>query len=198
MKNFLSLLCIIGLLSLTACVNSKTRLHSRTLQAESGQPRDFEKLLQMIPRLYWVDESGREGNQYVSFRTRNNTFLSCSPQGMLSANSTNLTLNELFTPEMSNNRVSLRSKHGKYLGLQDSNFRCNFNKADNSTFITFERNPQISGARLPSNETIAMKFDKGYLGVRNHLVSLLTSLNEDDVFMPPRNMTSSSSPTSPL
>jgi hypothetical protein len=192
MKSFFSVLCILALFSLTACISSKTRLHSRTLQAGSSQPRDFDKLVQMIPRLFWVDESGSEGNQFVSFRTRNNTYLSCSPQGMLSANSTNITLNELFTPELGqNNRISLKSKHGKYLGFHDSNFRCNIDKADNSTYITFERNPQISGIRLPSNETIAMKLDTGYLGIKNHMVSLFPSLNEDNVFMPPRNITSS-------
>jgi hypothetical protein len=194
MKNFFLIICIIGLISLTACVSSKSRLHSRSLQVESGQPRDLEKLQQIISKLYWLNESGREGNQYVSFRTRNNTFLSCSPQGMLSSNSTNITENELFTPELAqNNRISLKSRHGKYLGLQDSNFRCNIDRADNSTFITFERNPQISGVRLPSNETLAMKFDRGYLGIRNHMITLFPSLSEDAVFMPPRNMTSSSS-----
>jgi hypothetical protein len=196
MKSYLLLICIVALLSMSACVKtSKTRLLARqAVEPGSTNQTNFQELVKHIPKLYWVDERGQPGQKFVAFMTRNNTFLYCDPQSNLPSfnRTTNLTQDYMFLPEMGsqNKTFSLKTRHGKYFGLENDKFTCNLSKPDNNSFITFERNPRVSGAAASGNvtDTLALKFSKGYLGFRDHMATIVPTLNESAIFLPPTHM----------
>ena len=199
MRNFIVLISTLALFAFTACTGN--RLKARTLQVDSAS---FEKLQLMIPKLYWVDQSGRAGDKYVAFRSRNNTYLSCNQQGeVLLENHLNRT--ELWTPEiLDDKKVALKHINGKYLGLKNETFRCDLMK-DNASHIKFELNPDFSrrmanftespsnltstnitsSGPMDKNQTIAFHLDNGYLGLLNRSLVIVPELNLDSVFMPP-------------
>lgn len=196
MKNYLLILCIVALISFNACVKtSKTRLLARqAANASSTNQTNFQELSKHIPNSYWVNERGQPGQNFVAFMTSNNTFLHCNPQThMINFVSTkNLTEEHMFLPEMAgqNKTISLKTRSGKYIGLHNDKIACNLTRADDNTFITFERNPKVEGMERRGNitETIALKFPRGYLGFRDNMAVIMPSLNESAIFLPPSHM----------
>jgi len=191
MRNFLLLISTIALFAFAACTGS--RLKVRTLQVDTAS---FDKLKLMIPKLFWVDQSGSPGDKFVAFRSRNNTHLSCNPQGELILDQ-HLNKTEFWTPEiLDDKKVSLKWMNGKYLGQKNEIFRCDVSKND-AARIKFELNPKLSGSSSNStdatsnvtssdkNQTIALRLDRGYLGYLNNKFMIVPELILDSVFMPP-------------
>jgi hypothetical protein len=198
---------IVGLLvTFALSLSSKVMNQIRMMQNVES---DRQKLMNLISKSFWVNESGVQGDQYVAFRTKDNHYLGCSQDGKLLGNNTKISKNELFTPEFINEtNVALKSSHGGYIGLENREFKCNYRKIENYNHVHIVKNAMQNMTRggndtgSPGNfttgsDTIALKFPTGYLALENRNATLVDTLKENAIFMPPKisNMTANTTST---
>lgn len=101
------------------------------------------ELISIIPQNFWMDKNlTNRGEEYIALRTMSNNYLTCSPENILSVENSQLSKNTLWKPILIRDTyIALQSYNGKFLGLKNSNFTCNFEEMSNDNYFDVLINP---------------------------------------------------------
>jgi hypothetical protein len=146
-------------------------------------------IINYFPELFFANKKGKPGHNFVAFKTKNGKFLGCDVNGNITILDKDLSIKNLFIVVFNNltGRFGLRSWFGGYLSY-DNMFTCMERKVSNKTDFMVEIDENVKKLNLDIknyNETIALKFNKGYLGIENNNTLLLPNLNVSAIFYAP-------------
>ena len=125
----------------TESTNNMTTVPSSS-EPNAATIESFRELSLLIPITFWTDQNGNSSQTYIALQTMYNKYLSCSPDHVLSANSTQLSQNSLWRPiKIRQTLIALKSSNGKYLGFKDQKFRCDFDRLSPDNYFDTLKNP---------------------------------------------------------
>jgi hypothetical protein len=149
-------------------------------------------LFHLIPEAFFVDKDGKNttNRDCIVLQTKDSEMVSCNNLGNLTISKGKINPDNLWIPVRANqslarneNRVTLRSHWGGYIGFENDtsfSFDCLQREPSDRHLFTVER-----GNATTVENAIALKTDRGYLGVFNSTVLLVKDLNNSVYFVPP-------------
>ncbi len=145
-------------------------------------------IYEFISPVFYTNLNGSVGTDYIALKSEEGLFLGCDINGNLDLKSKNITEDNLFVPlvYISDKKFGLRSWHGGYLGWNETSWNCVKRKMDNSTEFKIEKNLDLKSLNLnvsDLNETLTLKFNKGYLGSVNNQPVLVEKLNKSALWL---------------
>jgi hypothetical protein len=174
---------------LTSFNNTNNTLTNLSQVNFTSEDESSFSITNYFPELFFTNKKGKPGHNFLAFKTKNGQYLGCDISGNITVYDKEISKQNLFIVVFNNltGRFGLRSWFGGYLSHENS-FTCIERKVSNKTDFMVEIDENVKKLNLDIknyNETIAIKFIKGYFGVENNNTLLIPTLNANAIFYAP-------------